>query len=164
MTVRDWVPVERNGGRVDARARAPLDENPGSCIVRAARNDRTKPFGRELASFQPQNKRFREPEGPFSTVAPIHYLPAVTVTPFGLHAIDHTLTVSPHLLALVVERRTFAHVTKSVVHAARAAVLFVHVRGTMGRVSGTMFRQVAIVVGRPAQRPGLQQLRTKNNG
>lgn len=69
-----------------------------------------------------------------------------------------TLTVAPDLLALVVERGTFAHVTVAVIRAARAAVLFVHVRWTLARLAGALLRQVALIVGRPAQRPGPDQL------
>lgn len=69
-----------------------------------------------------------------------------------------TLTVAPDLLALVVERGTLAHVTVTVVRAARAAVLFVHVRGTLAGVAGAVFWQVALVVGRPAQRPDSDEL------
>lgn len=76
-----------------------------------------------------------------------------------------TLTVSPDLLALVVESRTLAHVTETVggPAAARAAILLVHVGRTLARVSGAVFRQVAFVVGRPAQRPRGQKLSNKTS-
>lgn len=70
-----------------------------------------------------------------------------------------SLTVSPDLFALVVERGALAHVTAvTVVHAARATVLLVYVRGTMARVARALLRQVALVAGRPAQRADRQEL------
>lgn len=76
-----------------------------------------------------------------------------------------TLTVSPDLLALVVESGTLAHVTETVggPAAARAAILLVHVGRTLACVSGAVFRQVTFVVGRPAQRPRGQKLSNKTS-
>lgn len=76
-----------------------------------------------------------------------------------------TLTVSPDLLALVVESGTLAHVTETVGDpaAARAAILLVHVGRTLACVSGAVFRQVAFVVGRPTKRPHGQKLSNKTS-